>query len=149
MVGQVAPDFQFVDHDFKPFNFSDMKGKICIISSITSLDTPVCEIETRRFNEVAANLSSDIEILVISRDLPFAQKRWCGNTGVDQVRILSDYRDASFGKSYGLLIEESRLLARAVFIVDKAGVVKYFQVVKEIGDEPDYGSVLDALQKLY
>ncbi|MFC1868765.1 thiol peroxidase, partial [Thermodesulfobacteriota bacterium] len=118
------------------------------ISSVPSLDTPICDIETRRFNEEAGNLGSEVVILTISMDLPFAQKRWCGAAGVDRVVTLSDHRDAAFGEAYGVLIKELRLLARAVYVVDRVGVVQYTQIVNEVTNEPDYGAVLDAVRKL-
>jgi thiol peroxidase len=104
--------------------------------------------ETRRFNEEAANLSKDIVILTVSMDLPFAQKRWCGAAGVDKVITLSDHKDASFGAAYGVLIKELRLLARAVFVVDRKGVIQYIEVVKEVTQEPNYEAALQAARKL-
>jgi thiol peroxidase len=104
--------------------------------------------ETRRFNEEASRLGTDVVILTISMDLPFAQKRWCAAAGVDKVQTLSDHRDASFGMAYGVLIKELRLLARAVFLVDRKGVVQYIQLVKEVTQEPDYEEVLKALKKV-
>jgi thiol peroxidase len=104
--------------------------------------------ETRRFNEEADKLSADVQILTISMDLPFAQKRWCGAAGVDKVVTLSDHRNASFGTAYGVLIKELRLLARAVFILDRQGIVRYIQIVKEVTDEPDYDAVLEAVNRL-
>ena len=104
--------------------------------------------ETRRFNDEVGRLSFNVAMLTISMDLPFAQKRWCGQADVTRVQTLSDHRDASFGKSYGVLIKELRLLARAVFIVDRDGAVKYVELVKEITDEPDYNAALDAVRKL-
>ena len=127
--------------------FSSYRGKICIISSVPSLDTPVCDIETRKFNEEAGRLGENVVILTISMDLPFAQKRWCAAAGVNRVQTLSDHRDASFGTSYGVLIKELRLLARAVFLVDRKGILQYVQLVKEISKEPDYGEVLNALKR--
>jgi len=127
--------------------FSSYRGKICIISSVPSLDTPVCDIETRKFNEEAGRLGEDVVILTISMDLPFAQKRWCAAAGVNRVQTLSDHRDASFGTSYGVLIKELRLLARVVFLVDRKGILQYVQLVKEISKEPDYEEVLNALKK--
>jgi thiol peroxidase len=147
-VGQPAPDFEVLDNGLKPVKFSSYKGKVCVISSLPSLDTPVCDMETRKFNQMAAKLSSDVSILTISMDLPFAQKRWCGSAGVDKVVTLSDHRQAEFGNAYGVLIPELRLLARAVFVVDKKGVIQHIQLVREIAEEPDYDSVLQALKKL-
>ena len=142
--GNPAPDFELLDNELTPVRLSSFRGKVVIISAVPSLDTPVCDMETRRFNSEAANLSEDIVILTISMDLPFAQKRWCGAAGVDKVVTLSDHRDAEFGKAYGVLIKELRLLARAVFVVDAEGVVRYVQLVREIAEEPDYDAVISA-----
>ena len=147
-VGDRAPDFHLLDNDLKTVDLTSFTGKICLISSVPSLDTPVCDMETRRFNEEAANLGSDVAILTISTDLPFAQKRWCGAAGVDKVVTLSDHRDVAFGEAYGVLIKELRLLARAVFVVDKEGVIRYIQLVKEIAEEPDYDAVIAAVKEL-
>ena len=147
-VGDVAPDCEVLSNDLSPITLSSFRGKVCIVSSVPSLDTPVCDTETRRFNEEAGRLSSDVAVLTISMDLPFAQKRWCGAAGVTRVQTLSDHRDASFGTSYGVLIKELRLLARAVFVVDRNGIVQYVQLVKEITQEPDYDAVLTAVSKL-
>lgn len=147
-VGDKAPDFEVLDNELSPVRFSSFGGKICIISSVPSLDTPVCDMETRRFNEEAGRLDSDVIILTISMDLPFAQKRWCGAAGVTRVQTLSDHRDASFGTSYGVLIKELRLLARAIFLVDRDGTIKYIELVREITNEPDYEKVLNAVSKL-
>jgi thioredoxin-dependent peroxiredoxin len=147
-VGQKAPDFVAIDHNLAPVKFSSYRGKICILASVPSLDTPVCATETRKFNEEASRLSPDIAILTISMDLPFAQKRWCGAEGITRIQTLSDHRDASFGMSYGVLIKELRLLARAVFLVDQKGVLQHLQLVKEIASEPNYKDVWHALKKL-
>lgn len=147
-VGNVAPDLEVLDNELTPVKLSSFRGKVCVLSSVPSLDTPVCDMETRRFNEEAARLGPEVVILTISMDLPFAQKRWCGATGVDKVTTLSDHRDAAFGKAYGVLIKELRLLARAVFVVDQAGRIQYIQLVKEVTEEPDYQAVLDAVKKL-
>jgi len=127
---------------------SSFRGKVCIISSVPSLDTPVCDTETRKFNEEGARLGEDIVILTISMDLPFAQKRWCGAAGVARVKTLSDHRDGAFGLAYGVLIKELRLLGRAVFVVDRDGVIQYIQLVKEITNEPEYDAVWSAVKKL-
>jgi len=147
-VGQKAPDFEAVANDLSPVKLSSFAGKICIIASVPSLDTSVCNIETRRFNEEAGNLGSNVVALTISMDLPFAQKRWCGAAGVKNLQTLSDHRDASFGRAYGVLIKDLRLLARAVFVVDKAGIVRYVQIVPEIAQQPDYDAVLKAVKEL-
>ena len=147
-VGEGAPDFVALDNNLSPVHFSSFRGKKCLISSVPSLDTPVCDLETKRFNEEASHLGVDANFLTISMDLPFAQKRWCGLAGVTKVQTLSDHRDASFGLAYGVLIKELRLLARAVFLVDKMGTVRYVQLVNEVTKEPDYDAVLNALKKL-
>ena len=146
--GEKAPDFEVIAIDLSPFRFSSLQGKVAVICSVPSLDTPTCNIETRWFNEEAARLGPDVEILTISMDLPFAQKRWCGAARVDRVKTYSDHRDAAFGEAYGVLIKELRLLARAVFLVDKGGVVRYVELVKELSQEPNYDGVLQALGKL-
>ncbi len=147
-VGDRAPDFTVLDNNLGPVKFSSYKGKVCVLSSVPSLDTPVCDMETRRFNQEATGLGSDVTILTVSMDLPFAQKRWCGAAGVDKVITLSDHRDASFGTSYGVLIKELRLLARAVFVIDRGGVIKYIEIVRELTQEPDYHAILDAVKRL-
>jgi thiol peroxidase len=147
-VGDPAPDFEVLDNDLSPVKFSSFRGKVCVISSVPSLDTPVCDMETRRFNQEANRLSADVQILTISTDLPFAQKRWCGAAGVDKVVTLSDHRNASFGTAYGVLIKELRLLARSVFVVDREGIIRYIQMVKEITEEPDYEAIMDAVNNL-
>ena len=147
-VGDKAPDFVAIDNDLNPVSFDSFRGKVCIVSSVPSLDTPVCDMETRRFNDEAGRLADDVEIITISMDLPFAQKRWCGAAGVDRVQTLSDHRDAAFGQAYGVLIKGLRLLARAVFVVDKEGTIRYMELVKEIASEPDYDSILTAVKEL-
>jgi len=147
-LGDAAPDFEVTANDLTPFRFSSIRGQACIISAVPSLDTPVCDLETRRFNAEAARLSPDLRLLTISMDLPFAQKRWCGAAGVERVTTLSDHRLASFGLAYGLLIKELRLLARAVLVVDGAGLVHYVELVKELANEPDYEGVLQAVKSL-
>jgi len=147
-VGDPAPDFEALNNDLAPVKLSSLRGKICLISSVPSLDTPVCDTETRRFNKDAAGLHPDVEILTISMDLPFAQKRWCGAANVDRVRTFSDHRDASFGLAYGVLIKELRLLARALFVVDRRGILEYQELVKEVASEPDYEAAYRAIRKL-
>jgi thiol peroxidase len=147
-VGDKAPDFELLGNDLNPVNLSGFSGKVVVISSVPSLDTPVCDMETRRFNEEAGKLGDNVSILTISMDLPFAQKRWCGAAGVDKVTTLSDHRDAKFGENYGVLIKELRLLSRAIFVLDGAGVIQYVQLVKEVTEEPDYDAVIAAVGKL-
>ncbi|MCX7047614.1 MAG: thiol peroxidase [Candidatus Sumerlaeota bacterium] len=142
--GDKAPDFEALDNGLAPVKFSSLKGKTVVICSVPSLDTSVCDLEMRRFNTEAAKLGPNVQILCISADLPFAQKRWCGAAGANAVMTLSDHREVAFGKAYGVLIESWRLLARAVFVIDKSGVVRHAQLVPEISQEPDYKAALDA-----
>ncbi|WP_027178700.1 thiol peroxidase [Maridesulfovibrio bastinii] len=146
--GSKAPDFSAVDNELAPKTLADYAGKVLILSAVPSLDTPVCDMETRRFNTEASKLSDDIKILTLSMDLPFAQARWCGAAGVEAVTTLSDHKDAAFGEAYGVLIKELRLLSRAVFVVDKSGTVQYAEYLKEITEEPDYDAALEAAKKL-
>jgi len=146
--GEPAPDFEVLANDLSPVKLSSFLGKVCIISSVPSLDTSVCDTMTRRFNEEVGSLGGDVVVLTISMDLPFAQSRWCGAAGVENVQTLSDHRDASFGNAYGVLIKELRLLARAVFVVDKEGVVRYVKIVNELTNEPDYEAVLKVIRDL-
>ena len=148
-VGDKAPDFKTLDNDMMPMKFLRSNlGKVSVIISVPSLDTPVCDLETRRFNKEAQSLSPDINILVISMDLPFAQKRWCGAAGVTNVKTYSDHQKGAFGRAYGVLLKDLRLLARAIFIIDKEGVVQYTQLVKEVANEPNYDEVLSEIKKL-
>ena len=146
--GEPAPDFTALDNDLSPVSLSSFKGKVCVISSVPSLDTPVCDAETRRFNEEAGRLGDNVVVLTVSADLPFAQKRWCAAAGVERVKTISDHRELAFGYAYGVVVKELRLLARAVFVVDTDGVVRYTQLVREIADEPDYDAVLSEVKKL-
>lgn len=146
--GMPAPDVTLLDNDLNPVTISSFKGKVLVLTSVPSLDTPVCDIETRRFNDEAGSLGPDVRIVTVSMDLPFAQKRWCGAAGVDKLQTLSDHREAAFGEAYGVLIKELRLLARAVFVLDRVGVVRYVQLVPEVASEPVYEDVLQALQKV-
>jgi len=148
-VGQEAPDAELVANDLSVVKLSSLcRGKVCIVTSVPSLDTPVCDVETRRFNEEAGKMGNDVAVLTISMDLPFAQKRWCGAAGVKNVQTLSDHREAAFGKAYGVLIKDLRLLARAVFVLDKQGTIWYVELVKEVASEPNYGAALNAAKKL-
>lgn len=147
-VGQQAPDVELVANDLSTVKLSSFGGKVRILASVPSLDTPVCDMETRRFNEEAGKVGDGLVVLTVSMDLPFAQKRWCGAAGVKNVQTVSDHRDAAFGKSYGVLIKDLRLLARAVFVVDKSGVIRYQELVKEVASEPDYAAALKAAREL-
>lgn len=148
VVGQLAPEFTVSNLDWSTFRgLGDTQGKVRIIASLPSLDTSVCDRETRRFNTEAAALDEDIVILVISTDLPYTQKRWCGAAGIDQVLVLSDHQDASFGEKYGVLIKERRILRRAVFVVDRNDNVVYVDYMPVLGDEPDYEAVIAAARQ--
>ena len=147
-VGEKAPDFQVVDTDLKPVSLQDFAGKVLLISVTPSLDTPVCDLQGRKFNELAAGLSDDVVVLNISVDLPFAQKRWCGANNIDRIKVLSDYQERDFGLKYGVLIKELKLLARSVWIVDKDGVIRYKEIVSEVTNEPDYNAAMEALKKI-
>jgi thiol peroxidase len=147
-VGEGAPEFTALSNDLAPVELSSFRGKTVILTSVPSLDTPVCDVETRRFNEEAEKLGDGVVVLTISMDLPFAQKRWCAAAGISAVQTLSDHRDAAFGEAYGLLIKELRLLARAVLVIDKEGIIRHAELVKEIAEEPDYDAALAAAGKL-
>lgn len=147
-VGDLAEDFEVVANDLSAVKFSSFRGKVCLISSVPSLDTGVCDIQTRKFNEQAKALADDVVVLTISMDLPFAQGRWCGAAEVENVQTLSDHRKAQFGNAFGVLIKELRLLARAVFVVNKDGVVTYIEIVNELTNEPDYEAALKATKEL-
>lgn len=142
-VGDQAPDFTVVANDLTPVTLADSKGSVRIISVVPSLDTGVCDAQTRRFNEEAAKLSG-VHILTISVDLPFAQSRWCGAAGIDKVQTLSDHRDLSFGMAYGVAMEEYRLLARSVFVVDANDKIVYVEYVPEVGKHPNYEAAIEA-----
>lgn len=146
-VGDKAPDFTCVDANLKPVSLPETGNSVRIFSVVPSLDTPVCDAQTRRFNEEAAKLPG-IDIIAISMDLPFAQKRWCGAFGIDRVKMFSDHRDGSFGANYGTLIKELRLESRAIFVLDRDGVIRHAQYVKEVTDFPDYDSALKVARSL-
>jgi thiol peroxidase len=147
-VGDRAPDFKAVDNGMQLATLDSFRGKVKIITSVPSLDTPVCDMETRRFNEEAGKLPDNVVVLTVSMDLPFAQKRWCAAAGVEKVKTLSDYQSRSFGLAYGVIIKELQLLARAVFIVDDQDIVRYVEIVPEVTKEPDYDRVLNAVKAL-
>jgi thiol peroxidase len=141
--GDAAPDFNVVDGSLKPVTLPDTGNKVRIISVVPSLDTPVCDAQTKRFNEEAAGLPG-VDIITVSMDLPFAQKRWCGAFGVDKVKMLSDHKDGSFGSHYGTLIKELRIESRAIFVVDKNNQIRHAEYVKEVADFPNYEAALSA-----
>lgn len=146
--GQNAPDFSLAANDLSCRSLKDYAGKVLVLLCVPSLDTPVCDMEVRRFNSEAAKLSDKVQILAISCDLPFAQARWCGAAGVVAVQSLSDYKEVRFGRDYGVLIQELRLLTRAIFVLGVDGKVAYSQIVPEITNEPDYDAALAAVKTL-
>jgi len=146
--GDTAPDVEVLANDLTPVRLSGFRGKVCVICSVPSLDTSVCDVQTRKFNEQAASLVDNVVVLTISMDLPFAQQRWCGSANVENVQTLSDHHKAEFGNAFGVLIKELRLLGRAVFVVDKEGVIRYIQIVDELTSEPDYESALKAVKEI-
>lgn len=147
-VGDAAPDSEVIDQNLQPVKLSSFKGKVCVICAVPSLDTPVCDLETRRFNQEVGKMGPDVNVLTISMDLPFAQKRWCGSAHVDQVKVFSDHREGNFGKAYGVLIKEWRLLGRAVFVVDKKGVIRAVHYLKEISEQPNYDQILQEVEQI-
>jgi len=147
-VGDTAPDFVVLGGALNPVKLSDYKGKVVILSVFPSIDTPVCATQNRMFNKEAASLGEDIVVLGISNDLPFAQSRFCGAEGIDQVTTVSDYKDLDFSSKYGYLIESLRLLARGTVVIDKEGVVKFVEYVPEITDEPNYEAALNVAKGL-
>lgn len=145
-VGQKAPAFTLLNNDLSPCTLGDFAGKVLVLVAVPSLDTGVCDMEVRRFNKEAASLSDKVCIAAVSCDLPFAQARWCGAAGVTAVKTLSDHYAASFGKDYGILIKELRLLARAIFVVAADGTLTYCQLVPEMTHEPNYDEALNAVK---
>jgi thiol peroxidase len=141
--GDSAPDFKLVDISLKNVSLADTGNNVRIISVVPSLDTPVCDAQTKRFNEEAAKLPG-VDILTVSMDLPFAQKRWCGAFGVDKVKMLSDHRDGSFGTNYGTLIKDLRIESRAIFVLDQKNKIRHAEYVKEVADFPNYDTALTA-----
>lgn len=147
-VGDKAPEFTALKTDNSKIGLEDLKNKIKIISVVPSVDTGVCELQTISFNEKAAELGEDVVVITISMDLPFAQKRFCGAHGINDSIVMSDHKDASFGLNYGFLMEETRLLARGVVIVDKEGIVQYVEYVSEASNHPDYDRAIEEVKKL-
>jgi thiol peroxidase len=149
--GVPAPDFEavapsdMVTASVTRVKLSSLRGKPVIISAVPSLDTPVCDLQTHRFISEAAHLAPEVTVMTLSMDLPYAQARWLRDKDTAHMITLSDHLDGAFGKAYGILIKELRLLARAVFIIDQAGTVRYIQVVKDMVNEPDYDEVLESL----
>jgi len=146
--GDKAPAFTLLDAEMKPFELKDLSGKIKMISVTPSLDTPVCDLQLRRFNTEAAGLPGDVMVLNVSMDLPFAIARFCTSAGIDKAKALSDHRDAAFGLAFGVLIKELRLLARAIFVVDRTDLIRYVEIVPEITDHPDYEKAVAAARQI-
>lgn len=142
-VGEKAPNFTVLTNDLSEVTLSDSKGHVRLISVVPSIDTGVCDAQTRRFNEEAAKLDN-VKVLTVSVDLPFAQSRWCGSNGIENVQTLSDHRDLSFGEAFGVAIKELRLLARSVFVVDSNDVVTYAEYVNEVTEHPNYEAAIEA-----
>ena len=147
-IGEAVADVELAANDLSAVKLSSFRGKVCVITTIPSLDTPVCDIMTRRFNKEAASLGDDVVVLAVSTDLPFAQARWCGAAETDNIQSLSDHKEAAFGEAFGVLLRDLRLLARAVFVLDKKGVLRYVQIVWELTEEPDYDAALKAVSEL-
>ena len=145
--GDKAPEFDVVDTGLQPVTLAKTSGKVRIFSVVPSLDTPVCDMQTKRFNDEAAKLSG-VDIYTVSMDLPFAQKRWCGAFGVDNIKMVSDHRNGSFGEHYGTLIKELRIESRAIFVVDKGDVIRHVEYVKEVADHPHYDEALAVARAL-
>ena len=145
--GQKAPNFQLLQGDLTPATLETFKGKTKLVSVVPSLDTPVCDMQTKRFNEEASKFPADVVVLTVSMDLPFAQGRWCGAAHADKIKCLSDHRDASFGKAYGVLIKELRLLSRSIFVIGPDDQIKYVEYVKEITQHPNYEKALAPLRE--
>ena len=146
--GDRAPNFSVLDQFLKPVSLENFSGKIKVISTTPSLDTPVCDLQAHRFNEEATALGEQVAILNVSMDLPFAIGRFCTAGDIKAISVLSDHREASFGTKWGMLIKELRLLARGVFLVDSENIIRYAEIVPEQTDQPDYDDVLGALRKL-
>jgi thiol peroxidase len=147
-VGQPAPDFKlhFFKDGLKTLSLADVKGKPTILSVVPSLDTPVCAMQTKKFNESLSSLGDSINAVTVSLDLPFAQARFCGAENITNMRAASDYQDRSFGQKYGTLIEELKIMSRAIFVLDAAGKVTYVEYVPEVASEPNYDAALSALK---
>lgn len=141
-VGQAAPDFELTANDWRIVHLADYAGKIKLISVVPSLDTRVCDMQTRRFNQEAAELGDRVAVLTVSADLPYAQRRWCGNAGIDRVQTLSDHKKMSFGNAYGTHIADLRLDQRSVFVIDADDTLVYCEYVPEFGQHPNYEAAL-------
>ena len=145
--GDEAPNFQLLANDLSVVTLQQFKGKTKLLSVVPSLDTPVCDLQTKRFNQEASKLPSGVVVLAVSMDLPFAQARWCGVAGTDKLKSLSDHKEGAFGKAYGVLIKELRLLSRSIFVIGPDDKIKYVEYVKEVTEHPNYEKALAALQE--
>jgi thiol peroxidase len=145
-VGDKAPDFELIDTGLKPVTLADSKGKTRLVSVVPSIDTAVCDLQTKRFNQEASKLPATVSVITVSMDLPFAQGRWCGLAGADKIQMLSDYQEHAFGQAYGVLIKELKLLSRAVFVIGPDDKIQYAEYVKEVTQHPDYEKVLGFLK---
>ena len=148
-IGDKAPNCSLINKDGKEVKLSDFKGKVVVINVYPSIDTPVCALQVKHFNKTASKIGKDVEIIGVSKDLPFALSRFCAAEGIERVTTLSDYKDGDFGIKYGFLIEELMLLARGIIIVDREGVVTYVEYVKDIIDEPDYDNAIEQIRLIY
>lgn len=146
--GDKAPSFTLINTAMEPVDSAKFADKIVVLSCVPSLDTPTCDLETRHFNQEAASFANQAVVITVSKDLPFAQARWCAANGIENVLTLSDYKNEGFSSDYGVLMEETGLLARAVFVIDKEGIIRYVQFVEEVSQEPDYRAVLDKVKEL-
>ncbi len=146
--GDAAPDFTVLTPEMKTVSLRDFKGKIVLISAAPSIDTPVCDLQATRFNQEAAQLPDDVQILNITVDLPFALSRYCAAKGIDKILTLSDHRELSFGNAYGVVVKEFRLLARSLFLIDRSGIVRYVELVPDIKNHPNYENALTEIKKI-
>ncbi len=146
--GDKAPDFTIIDQSLQSASLHDYAGKVILLSVVPSLDTGICSAQTKRFNEEASRLPDDVAVMTVSMDLPFAQARFCGAENIDRVKVLSDHRDASFAEAYGTLVKELRLESRAIFVIDRDGIIRYVEYVPEIASHPNYDAALDNVKSL-
>ena len=146
-VGKVAPDFRVIDMSFAPVRLSDFSGKPILISAVPSLDTGICSLQTKRFNEEIAKLPADVVVITLSTDLPFAQKRFCDAEKIDRIKVLSDCVHRDFAHKYGVMVKDMGLLARAIFVIGKDSTLQYKQIVPEVASHPDYDQALAAIRK--
>ncbi len=145
--GEKAPDFRLISTDMKEVTLSDSRGKVRLLSVVHSIDTPICDLQTQRFEQEASKFK-DVLIYTISMDLPFAQRRYCGAHNISSLKTLSDYREGSFGRAYGVLVKELRLHSRAIFIIDRTDTIRYAEYLKEVGSHPDYDRAIESLKNI-